>query len=168
MSVMKTFVADEAPFRQRAVSESVNGEERMTELGVAESQEIPVVQFTDGIPGFPQIREWALVRLDELGTAFDLHALDGSGTRFVTVPSFSFFPDYAPEISDDIANQLELVDDKDALVLLIVTVGADLASSTANLAAPVIVNSTKLKGAQVVLEDTTLSLRAPLTARAVG
>jgi flagellar assembly factor FliW len=140
----------------------------MTELGGAESQDVPVVHFADGIPGFPQIQNWALVRLDELGSVFDLYALDGSGTRFVTVPSFSFFPDYAPVISDDVADQLELTDEKDALVLLIVTVGADLPSSTANLAAPVIVNSTKRKGAQVVLEDATLSLRAPLAPSAVG
>jgi len=140
----------------------------MTELGVAESQTVPVVHFAAGIPGFPHIQDWALVRLDEMGSVFDLYALDGSGTRFVAVPSFSFFPDYAPEIGDDIAEQLELADETDALVLLIVTVGADLPSSTANLAAPVIVNSTKLKGAQVVLEDTTLSLRAPLTSSAVG
>ena len=168
MSVMKSFIADDISSRQHAEFESVNGEERMTELGVAESQEIPVVHFADGIPGFPQIQDWALVRLDELGSVFDLHALDGSGTRFVTVPSFSFFPDYAPEIADEIADQLELTDEKDALVLLIVTVGEDLASSTANLAAPVIVNSHKLKGAQVVLEDATLSLRAPLATQAVG
>lgn len=143
-------------------------EERMTDLGLAEPQELPVFHFADGIPGFPQIQQWALVRLDDMGTVFDLHALDGSGTRFVTVPSFSFFPDYAPEINDEIATQLELTDAKDALVLLIVNIGADLPSSTANLAAPVIVNSTKLKGAQVVLDDTDLPIRAPLASPPVG
>ena len=148
--------------------ESVSREELMTDLGLAESPELPVVHFADGIPGFPQIQEWALVRLDELSTVFDLHALDGSGTRFVAVGSYSFFPDYAPEINDDIADQLELTSAEDALVLLIVNVGADLPSSTANLAAPVIVNSKKLKGAQVVLEDTNLPIRAPLTSSAVG
>jgi flagellar assembly factor FliW len=140
----------------------------MTDLGLAESEEARPVHFADGIPGFPQIQEWALARLDEFSPVFDLHALDGSGTRFVAVGSYGFFPDYAPEINDDVADQLELTSAEDALVLLIVNVGADLPSSTVNLAAPVIVNSKKLKGAQVVLEDTNLPLRAPLTSSAVG
>jgi flagellar assembly factor FliW len=146
----------------------VDREERMTDLGLAGPEQLPVFHFADGIPGFPQIQQWALVRLDEMGSVFDLHALDGSGTRFVTVPSFSFFPDYAPEINDDVATALELTDAADALVLLIVNVGADLPSSTANLAAPVIVNSAKLKGAQVVLDDLDLPIRAPLASPAVG
>ncbi len=163
MSVTVDVDETKAPVRQH----TVDREELMTDLGVAESEEVPVVHFADGIPGFPQIQQWALVRLDDLGSVFDLHALDGSGTRFVTVPSFSFFPDYAPEINDDVADLLELTDANDALVLLIVTVGADLPSSTANLAAPVIVNSTKRKGAQVVLDDINLPLRAPLASPAV-
>ncbi len=49
------------------------------------------------------------------------------------------------------------------LSLLVVTVGASLAESTANLMAPIVVNTAAQVAAQVVLDDPGLPLRAPLT-----
>jgi flagellar assembly factor FliW len=137
--------------------------------GVAVTTEVdlPVLQFAEGIPGFPAARRFVLVRLDEAGLVLDLQSLDDDAARFVVVPSVAFFPDYAPEIDDVTARRLGLDGGADTrtepLVLLVVTVGATLTESTANLMAPIVVNTAAQVAAQVVLDDPDLPLRAPLT-----
>ena len=49
----------------------------------------------------------------------------------------------------------------DALLLVILTVGADVTAATANLMAPVVINARTRQAAQVVV-DGTYPLRAPL------
>lgn len=81
--------------------------------------------------------------------------------QFVVAPPAVFFPDYAPDLDDDSAARLDLADAEDALLLVVLTVGADLATSTANLLAPIVVNTRTLSAAQVVVADD-WPLRAPL------
>ena len=127
---------------------------------------IPVIEVPDGLPGFPDLRHFALERLDELGLLHELRSLEDDRVRFVVVPSVAFFPDYAPEIDDLAAARLGLsadaADDQQPLVLLVVTVGATLDTSTVNLMAPVVINGATRVAAQVVLDDPDLPLRAPL------
>ena len=72
-----------------------------------------------------------------------------------------FFPDYAPEIDEASAERLELVDAADALLLVVLTIGADAASTTANLLAPIVIHEGTRVAAQVVLQQD-WPLRAPL------
>ncbi len=128
---------------------------------------LPIVDVPDGLPGFPELRQFALVPLDESGLLFELRSIEDERVRFVVVPSVAFYPDYAPEIDDVTARKLGLGDDatpdQTPLVLLVVTVGDTLDTSTVNLMAPVVLNGSTRVAAQVVLDDTTLPLRAPLS-----
>jgi flagellar assembly factor FliW len=141
---------------------------RGDDVSVSTDLDLPVLEFADGIPGFPGATRFVLVRLDESGLVLDLQSLDDPAARFVVVPSVAFFPDYAPEIDDVTAVRLGLgapdTAPADALVLLMVTVGDSLAESTANLMAPIVVNTAAQTAAQVVLDDPSLPLRAPLAA----
>jgi flagellar assembly factor FliW len=141
---------------------------RGDDVSVSTDPDLPVLEFADGIPGFPGATRFVLVRLDESGLVLDLQSLDDPAARFVVVPSVAFFPDYAPEIDDVTAVRLGLgapdTTPADALVLLMVTVGDSLAESTANLMAPIVVNTAAQTAAQVVLDDPSLPLRAPLAA----
>ncbi len=115
-----------------------------------------------GLAGFTTSDRYALVEVSPSSPLFRLCSLDEPGLDFVVVPPAVFFPDYAPEIDDVTAGRLGLTDAADALPLLILTVGKDLTSSTANLMAPVVINSRTLRAAQVVVEGT-YPLRAPLS-----
>ena len=129
----------------------------------ADVADLPVFTLENGIVGFPELTRYVLVRLDDQGLVFDLRAVDDHRVRFVVVPSVAFFPNYAPEVDDSVASSLELESNQDTLVLVIVTVGATIAESTANLMAPIVLNARSRIGAQVVLDDPGLSLRAPLS-----
>ena len=135
----------------------------MTDIATETDLDVPTLNFAAGIPGFPEVRQFALVWWDEDdGTFSILTSLEQTGLEFLVVPPLTFFPDYEPEIDDDTVERLGLDSADDAIVLVIVTVGDEPTKATANLLAPVIVNRHTREAAQVVLIEGDHPLRAPL------
>jgi flagellar assembly factor FliW len=125
--------------------------------------DVPELHFAAGLPGFPDHHRFTLVWWgDEEGPFSILVSLDEPTVEFLVVPPTMFFPDYAPEIDDDVAERLGLQSADDALLLVIVTVGADPAQATANLLGPIVVNRHTRDAVQAVLADGSHELRAPL------
>ncbi len=126
------------------------------------SEDLPVLEMVRPMVGFPEQRRFALARLDGEGVICDLRCLDEE-LSFVVVPPAMFFDDYAPEVDDELVEELGAQSEEDLLVLSVVTLGADPRDATVNLMAPVIINHRTRRAAQIVLDDVTLPLRAPLT-----
>ena len=127
---------------------------------------VPVIELVHPMPGFPDAHRFALQPLDETGVLSALRSLDRADLQFLVVPPGEFHPSYAPEIADETAAELGLVSADDALVLLVVHAGRDLASTTVNLRAPIVVNMTTSRAAQVILDDAALPVAAPLLGEA--
>jgi flagellar assembly factor FliW len=123
--------------------------------------ELPALTFVGPVAGFPQHRAFVLTEIDPSSMVCALRSLDDPDVRFLVLPPGPLFPEYAPEISDDWAETLELSQADDALVLVIVNPGTSIADATVNLMAPIVINTSTLRAAQVVLADD-LPLRAPL------
>jgi flagellar assembly factor FliW len=123
--------------------------------------ELPALSFVGPVAGFPQHRAYVLTEIDPASMVCALRSLDDPDVRFLVLPPGPLFPDYAPEISDDWAESLELTRGEDALVLVIVNPGTSIADATVNLMAPIVINTVTLRAAQVVLAED-LPLRAPL------
>ena len=126
-------------------------------------QEIPVIEMVEPMVGFPDRTRFALVRLDEAGVLCALRSVEDPDLRFLVVPPHMFFPDYAPVVDDASAAALGIEKADDVLLLTVVNPGDTAAAATANLLAPVLVNTVSRRGAQVVLGDD-LPVRAPLIA----
>jgi len=124
--------------------------------------DIPVIELVRPMPGFPERRRFALVQLDEDGVLCSLTSLEDPELRFLVVPPGHFFPDYEPDVEDDVAAELEITSPDDALLLVVLTAGSSLATTTANLAAPVLVNPSTRRGGQIVLDRPGLPVAAPL------
>jgi flagellar assembly factor FliW len=130
----------------------------------AVQDEIPVLELVEPLPGFPEHRRFALARLDDAGVLCALRSLDDPDLRFLVVPPGAFFSDYAPEIDDQTAAALAIDSAEDVLALVMVNPGDSPSTATANLLAPVLVNHRTRRAFQVVLDDPSLPLRAPLVA----
>ncbi|WP_370250515.1 flagellar assembly protein FliW [Nocardioides sp.] len=124
--------------------------------------DIPVIDIVHPLPGFPEARRFALVQLDDAGVLCALRSLDDPDLRFLVVPPQHFFPDYTPEVSDDVVAELGIDSEHEVLLLVILTAGATLTDTTANLLAPVVVNTRTREAAQVILDDATFPVAAPL------
>lgn len=127
-------------------------------------QDLPVLELVHPMPGFPDDQRFALAHLDEDRVLGALRSLDHEGLQFLVVPAAHFFPGYEPVVSDEAAADLGIESVEEVLVLLVVHAGRDLASTTVNLRAPLLVNTRTRKAAQVILDDADLTVAAPLVA----
>jgi flagellar assembly factor FliW len=126
-------------------------------------EEIPVIEMVEAMPGFPDCTRFALVRLDEDGVLCSLKSVEDPDLRFLVVPPALFFPDYAPVIDDATVSALGIERADDVMVLVVVNPGEQAVKATANLLAPVVVNTVNRQATQVVLSED-LPVRAPLVA----
>ena len=126
-------------------------------------EEIPVIELVEAMPGFPDRTRFALVRLDDDGVLCALRSIEEPDLRFLVVQPAAFFPDYAPEIDDETVASLGISASEDVLVLVVVNPGDSATTATANLLAPVLVNTASRRAGQVILSDD-LPVRAPLMA----
>jgi flagellar assembly factor FliW len=125
-------------------------------------QQLSVIELVQPMPGFPADTRFELVHLDDDGVLGALRSLDTDGLQFLVVPAAHFFPAYEPVVPDEVVTDLEITAVEEVLVLLVVHAGASLAETTVNLRAPLLVNTSTLKGAQVILDDAELAVSAPL------
>jgi flagellar assembly factor FliW len=132
----------------------------------APSSSPPAVQalsLTEPLPGFPGHRDYVLVAADAGGLLYWLQSVAPGGPRFVAVPASPYFADYAPVLPGAACAELGLTDAVNAHVYCLVTVpDGDVASATANLRAPVVVNPSTHLARQVVLADGAHPIRRPL------
>lgn len=126
--------------------------------------EIPAIELVQPMPGFPDRRRFTLIQLDDDGVLCQLQSLEDPSLRFLVMSPVPFFPDYAPEVADDVVEDLAIRSADDVIVLLVLNAGESLSTTTANLMAPVVVNATTLRARQVILDDPALPLAAPLVA----
>lgn len=124
---------------------------------------IPLIEFVRPLPGFPGLTQFALVQVDDDGLLSELRSVEDSDLSFLVLPPGPFFPDYAPEIGDDVVEELGVTSPAEVIPLVIVNAGDTLATTTVNLLAPVLVNTARRTACQVILDED-LSVRAPLQA----
>ncbi|WP_449063945.1 flagellar assembly protein FliW [Planomonospora algeriensis] len=124
--------------------------------------ELPTIEFVCPMPGFADNRRFVLVRVDEDGVLYSLRSLDDPALRFLVISPNPFFPGYEPEIDDATLAMLGAGQTSNLLVLLIVTAPGSITEATANLLAPIVVDTATRRAVQTVLSGSDLPVRAPL------
>jgi len=128
----------------------------------AEDLEIPVLEFVSPMPGFPDHRQFVLVRVHEEGVLYALTSVTDPDLRFLVVPPAPFFPDYAVDVDDEALDALGGPDPDQLLILLVISAGETAGDATANLLAPIIVAHRSRRAVQLILSRSGLPVRAPL------
>ncbi len=124
---------------------------------------VQAITFAEPMPGFPGYRDYVLVTADPTGRVYWLQSVAPAGPRFLAVPAAPYFPDYSPALPPAVCAELGLDGASDADLFCVVTVpGGDVSAATANLRAPVVVNSATKQARQVVLSDGAHPIRRPL------
>jgi flagellar assembly factor FliW len=119
---------------------------------------LPTIHMAVPMPGFPAHRDFVLVRLNEDGLLYAFTSIQDPDLRFLVAPPEPFFPDYAPEIDDEVFAALNTKDPDRLLLMAVITAGTD--ETTANLMAPIVVDRDSMRAAQVVLSGSGYPVRA--------
>jgi flagellar assembly factor FliW len=126
--------------------------------------DVPVIDLVHPMPGFPDDLRFALVDLDGSGQLCSLTSLDHEDLRFLVTPPGTFFPEYAVDLDDATVTELDIASAEDVMVLVVLNPGESLVTSTANLKAPVVLNTANRRACQVIVDDADLSVSTPLVA----
>jgi len=133
-----------------------------TRFGVIDVDESSTITMAKGPLGFEDQTLYVLIQ-HRPDTKFRwLQSLEEPCLAFVVVDPTDFFADYSFEVPDAEAEKLRLASEDDALALLVVSIAGEGTDVTADLAAPIVINSKELIGMQVVLQDTQYSVKHPL------
>jgi flagellar assembly factor FliW len=119
---------------------------------------LPTITMAVPMPGFPAHREFVLVRLNDEGMLYAFTSTEDPELRFLVAPPEPFFPEYAPEIDDDVFAALNSKDPDRLLLMVVITAGTN--ETTANLLAPIVVDRDSMRAVQVVLSGSGLPVRA--------
>jgi flagellar assembly factor FliW len=121
-----------------------------------------ILTFEKGIPGFPEEKKFILLPLSDDNTFNVLQSVSTSELAFVLSNPFNFFREYDFKLEDSVVEDLELESAKDVMVYSILTVQDPFEKTTANLQAPVIINSKNRKAKQVILHNEQFSTKHPI------
>lgn len=119
---------------------------------------LPTITMAVPMPGFPAHRDFVLVRLNDDGLLYAFTSVDNPELRFLVAPPEPFFPDYAPEIENEVFAALNTQDPDRLLLLTVITAGKE--DTTANLLAPIVVDRDTMRAMQVVLSGSGYPVRA--------
>ncbi|MGD7023342.1 flagellar assembly protein FliW [Rossellomorea vietnamensis] len=110
--------------------------------------------FEEGIPGFLEEKQFVLLPLPQIDGFSVVQSIKTQELGFVVSNPFQFFSDYDFTLSNSTLELLDLKEENNVKVLSILTVKDPLTDTTANLQAPLILNTENQKGKQVILNDT--------------
>ena len=125
------------------------------------------ILFPKGLPGFGHLHRFHLMIDPSYSPPFEFLLSDEeSDVGFYLVDPALIRRDYAPEISEADLHEVQPGSEDPLVLRAIVTLGSDVAGTTVNLAAPLVLNFATGLGCQVILEDTRYSVRTPIDATA--
>ncbi|GBG07194.1 flagellar assembly protein FliW [Paenibacillus agaridevorans] len=130
-------------------------------FGALEIQRNDVYDFQQGIPGFKDLHKYMLIEIDDSPFKY-LQSVDNGELSFIVVSPFEFFENYEFILPQEVQTILDIEDEKQVRILNIISIREELASATINLAAPIVMNTERMKGMQYILPDGSYSIHQPL------
>ncbi|MBD5545497.1 MAG: flagellar assembly protein FliW [Lachnospiraceae bacterium] len=134
-------------------------------FGIIDIVENKIIHFTGGIVGFPELTEFSLIHDEEKGTKNSIQWLQSMQEPAFAMPVVDplvILPDYNPQIEDELLKPIGELDADNMLVLITITVPADLTKMSVNLKGPIIINTESRKACQVIAEGENYSVKYPV------
>ena len=125
-----------------------------------------VIKLLGGPIGFSQVTDFILLENADIEPFRWLVAVDDSQLSFAVIDPRSLVDGYKIELTQPDRERLQIDESSDVLPLVIAVLGARPEESTANLKAPIVVNSTRMVAAQIVLTSSKYDVKHPLLATA--
>ena len=122
-------------------------------FGEIDIDEGKIVHFEDGIPAFEEEHEFVIIPYDDESPYVFLQSLSTPDLAFLMTMPFVFFPEYEFELHDESQAKLGIEEQEEMLIYSLLTIpGGKVSEMTANLMAPVVVNTTNMQARQLVLD----------------
>ncbi len=133
-----------------------------TKVGTFDISEENIINFKNGIPGFEDLKKFAVVSLTQTEPIKWLVSLEDKNIGLPIVDPWIVFSDYSINLSQSVLDELGNPKRENILVFCVISLKEPV---TMNLVAPIVINLEKGIGMQIILEGTNYSVREPIKAR---
>lgn len=126
-------------------------------FGEVELDENKIIEFENGLMGFEDYKKYILIFSNDGEEGQDiswLQSIEEPALALPVVSPFIITEQYNPEIEDELLAPLGNPTYENMIVLVIVTVPVDICNISANLKAPIIINTDEKKGIQIIVQNT--------------
>ncbi|RKI82912.1 flagellar assembly protein FliW [bacterium 0.1xD8-71] len=123
-----------------------------------------IIHFPNGIIGFPELTDFAMIHDEEKGTdtIHWLQSLQEPAFAMPVMDPLIVCPDYNPEVDDELLNSIGEIVPEELLVMVTVTVPKDIKNMTVNLKGPMVINAAQRKATQVIVEGDEYPVKFPI------
>lgn len=118
--------------------------------------------FPKGIPGFEGEKEFALLPIEGNSTFQVLQSIHAPYVAFIVVNPYTLVENYSFDVDEPTMDLLNIQQEQDVFVLGVLSLKQPFETSTINLQAPLIFQSKAKKAKQMILNNTTFSMRHPI------
>jgi flagellar assembly factor FliW len=125
-------------------------------FGEIDLDENKVITFNHGIMGFEEYKKYTILYDIEEGKNASiswLQSLEEPGLALPVINPLIIKSDYNPIVEDEVLSPLGNITDENLVILLSLTVPADLTKMSVNLKAPFVINSDTRRGCQIIVEN---------------
>ena len=131
-------------------------------FGKIDIEDEKIIEFPMGIIGFENLKKFALifdVGKEERSSISWLQSMEEPLMALPVINPADIKVDYSPIIEDELTKRIGDPADEDLLIFVTMSIPTDLTKMTANLKAPIIINTDNMKGCQVVVENPDYEIR---------
>ena len=124
-----------------------------------------IIHFENGIIGFPDLTDFALIYDEEKGNDAGIRWLQSLQEPAFAMPVMDpllVLSSYNPVVDDEVLKPLGELDPDEILVLVTVTVPKDLKKMSVNLRGPLVINVKERKAVQIILEGEEYRVKFPI------
>lgn len=125
-------------------------------FGTIDIEEDKIIRFPMGIIGFENLKNFALIydsEREERSKISWLQSMDDPMMVFPVINPIDIIENYAPTIEDELVKNIGDPADADILIFVTMSIPSDITKMTANLKAPIIINTVDRKAMQVIVEN---------------
>lgn len=122
-------------------------------LGTIEIEQDKIIHFPQGILGFQEERQFALIPAGEDNPFYFLQSVTSADICFIVTEPHLFFKDYDIELIEEVVETLSIAKAEDVAIYTIVTIKENFKQSTTNLQAPLVVNANNFTALQYVVDS---------------
>lgn len=134
------------------------------DYGSIEYEEEDLFFFPDGLFGFPEIKHFLPLCLNEQedSTMLLLHGVENPSIAFVVLDPFSIEPNYAPRLMPEELGYLGAGSEAELSYYVTCALKNDYLDNTVNLKCPLVMNPANRRCMQVIMEDSPYDYRKSL------
>lgn len=127
---------------------------KTTNFGEIKISENKVIYFQEGIPAFEDEKEFVVILNEDKENPFHwLQSVKEPDLSFVILNPFEIFGDYDILLPETAINKLNIEKEEDVTIYSMVVIPEDMSKMTTNLLGPIVINTKKMLGKQVILDD---------------